>query len=101
MSPPSGLVVDHIYRNPLDNRRKRLRLCTPAENNYNTSPKRNGTSRFKGVHRCKRTGKWRVHVGGRGKKVYLGAFGDEVEAARTYDEYAREACGEFAYLNPV
>src|SRR4051812_29617464 len=41
--------VDHINRNPLDNRRQNLRLCSVTQNLWN-HPGRRGSSRFKGVH---------------------------------------------------
>jgi hypothetical protein len=34
-----------------------------------------------------------------GKRVLLGAFDDKLEAARTYNEGARDHYGEFAALN--
>lgn len=37
MKPKKGLVVDHINRNPLDNRRCNLRVVTQKVNTYNTS----------------------------------------------------------------
>jgi hypothetical protein len=44
MDFPEGLVVDHIYWNRLDNRKKMLRICTPAEN------ARNGSNGFRFGH---------------------------------------------------
>ena len=106
---PRGMVVDHIDRNPLNNRRDNLRLCTPQQNAANRSVSGKGTSRYKGVHRT-RNDKWRSTISitiwpRRGKRKYkkatisLGTYGTEEEAARAYDATATEWFGEYACIN--
>ena len=101
MEFPDNLTVDHINRDSLDNRRSNLRACTVAENNLNSAGFTGGTSRFKGVAWTKARGKWTVFGGRRGARVFVGAFDSEIEAARAYNEYAKQHFGPFAYLNPV
>lgn len=100
MHNPKGLLVDHINHNILDNRRCNLRATTAAQNSRNRRPHKNTTSRFKGVCRT-RSGKWQAQIKVDLKSVYLGMFDDELEAAKAYNEAARKAYGEYAYLNPV
>lgn len=37
MDPPKNMVIDHINRDTLDNRKENLRICTIAQNNKNKS----------------------------------------------------------------
>jgi hypothetical protein len=98
---PTGLVVDHINHDPLDNRRGNLRVCTVSQNNMNTRPSLKKASRFRGVAWNPSTKNWQVYVGFRTRKVMVGRFTDEIAAARAYNEFAEKAYGPYAYLNPV
>lgn len=82
---PKGLIVDHINGNPLDNRRANLRLCTSTVNNQNARKRRDGvTSRHKGVHKLP-CGRWKAQIQVNKKKLCLGTFIHEDEAARAYN----------------
>lgn len=97
---PSGMDVDHINHNGLDNRRSNLRVCPHRYNLANQRPRRGvRSSRFKGVYRHSVTGRWKANIGIRNRTIYLGTFDTEIEAAAEYDRAALEAWGEFALLN--
>jgi hypothetical protein len=99
MNAPEGMVVDHIDGNAPNNCRSNLRVCTPGQNRYNQAKRIGCTSRFKGVHRDSKSGKWFVMIRPDDKPLWLGYFDTEAEAARAYDRLAVELFGEFAYLN--
>lgn len=63
LDAPSGMVVDHINHNSLDNRRSNLRVCTHSENMYNR----------KGTDPRSRTGIQGVSIqtNGSGRQYYL------------------------------
>jgi hypothetical protein len=99
-NPPSDLIVDHINNNPLDNRRSNLRAITKTQNSYNMSPKKNCSSKYKGVYKI--SGKqrpWRAHISYKRKRISLGTFENEIDAAKAYDEAAKKYYREYAYLN--
>lgn len=99
MNAPPGLVVDHINHDKLDNRRCNLRLCTARENSLNRAPKQAGktTSRYSGVSH--HTGRWRAVIVVEGRRIWLGRYKTEEEAARAYDTAARKHFGAFAAPN--
>lgn len=94
-NPPRALFVDHINRDPLDNRRCNLRLATPAESARNRGPWRG--LKIKGARPYK--GKFVARIGINGKRIQVGTFATEIEAVRAYDAAARKYHGEFAHLN--
>ena len=98
MNPPKGMVVDHINGNGANNCRANLRTCTRQQNLCNTRP-RGGRSQYKGVRFDKRRKKWIAEITYKGKKHYLGAFTNEIEAAQAYDAKAAELFGPYARLN--
>lgn len=100
----SKTYADHINRDKLDNRRKNLRVCTLAESNRNRGiihfkHRQKIVSKFKGVWWDKT--KWRCAITHNNKKIYLGRYDSELEAAKAYNEAADILFKEYAYLNPV
>lgn len=99
LSPQDKTQVDHIKHNGLDNRRTQIRKCTHAQNDRNRRPKRDSSSKYKGVCWIKRANKWKAQLQISDQKHYLGLFVAEIDAAKAYDIKAKELFGEFAYLN--
>lgn len=86
---PEG-IVDHIDRNPSNNRIENLREATQQCNLRNTSMFSSNTSGVKGVSVYKRTGKWRAFITLNNKGKHLGYYDTLEEAA--YARYAAEQC---------
>ncbi len=93
----SKLQVDHKNHDRRDNRKQNLRICTPAQNLYNTRPY--NKLGIKGVY--ERAGKYRVYITINGKKTYLGKTDTKRNAASIYNSAASLFYGEFAYLNDL
>lgn len=90
--------VDHKDGDGLNNTRLNLRVATPTQNARNRRVKPSATSRYKGVYLF-RPGVFRAMIGRDSKQVSVGFFPNEVDAAKAYDEAAKEFHGEFACLN--
>ena len=101
LDAPSGVGVDHINHDGLDNRRANLRFSNQSQNTANSRKQDGCSSRYKGVCWDKQHQKWRAGIMKNYKHIFLGLYSDEVETARAYDEAALEAFGEFASLNGV
>lgn len=95
-------LVDHKDGNGLNNQRQNLRPATQAENLRNARKRTTrASSQYKGVSWMARRQVWVAMIWDIGKNRYLGSFQDEADAARAYNLAARDAFGEFAYLNDV
>jgi hypothetical protein len=56
-------------------------------------------SRYKGLAWHPGQGKWLAYIKAKGRKMYLGKFEDEVQAAKAYDRAAEKYHGDFASPN--
>lgn len=101
INPPKGMEVDHINGNKLDNRRCNLRIATRSQNQINTKKISGCTSKYRGVSWHKSAKKWRAQIQINGKKIPIGIFIDEIDAALAYNKKAIEYFGEFPRLNII
>lgn len=72
--------IDHIDRNPMNNRRSNLREATRSQQGMNRKKQNNNTSGFIGVYWNKREGKWMAALKINGKSKHLGYFSNKHDA---------------------
>lgn len=94
-----NIIVDHINRDSLDNRRSNLRLANRNQNAFNRKKSLNKSSQYKGVSFDKTKSMWQSYVKMEGIKYLLGYFPKEKQAAKVYDQAASYYYGQFASLN--
>lgn len=70
--------------------------CRVEQKNQGPRP---GSSKFKGVSWNTQKKCWIAQIQIDGKKMHLGHFKDEIEAAKAFDEASKRLNGEFAYVN--
>jgi hypothetical protein len=93
--------IDHINNVRDDNRIVNLREATASENHGNRKFFEGGSSKYKGVHWYKQTCKWHAQIRINYKKIHLGSYDNEKEAALAYNKAALETFGEFAKINII
>ena len=97
---PPGMFCDHINHNGLDNREANLRAVTHTQNVWNRRKfKPYSRSKYKGVDWANDMKRCRARIRVNGKRMYLGSFESELDAAKAYDQAAQKYHGEFAALN--
>jgi len=97
----TDLSVDHIDQNSLNNNPYNLRLATYQQQQCNKTAKKNSTSNYKGVSWHKPLSKWRASICVDKKRMHIGYYQTEKEAALAYNKKAQELHGPFAFLNNV
>ena len=80
--------IDHIDRNPSNNRIANLRAVSCSGNQHNRVKQRNNTSGYKGVIYFRRTGRWRANIYVNDVNHYLGYFATAEEANAAYQNAA-------------
>lgn len=99
---PKG-QLDHINRNPDDNRIANLREATPQENQRNRWLPSNNTSGYPGVVFNKSHGKWIASITVSRKRIHLGTFDSKEQAieARMEAESLYGFTGNHGVPNPL
>lgn len=92
-----GTKCDHKDGNPSNNRRSNLRPCTDMQNAWNMGKHKDNQSGYKGVSKHRK--KYSARICKNGIQEVIGSFKTPEEAARAYDQRAKELFGEWARLN--
>lgn len=97
---PDNLLCDHINGSSLENRKVNLRPATVSQNLCNRKKRKSKTrSIYKGLEWDKTQRKWKARIQINNRKIYLGSFNSETDAAHAYDRAAKKYHREFANLN--
>lgn len=97
--PDGRLHIDHVNGDGLDNRKLNLRTASWSQNMANSHKKMAASSRFKGVCWMKDRRKWAAYISPNRRRIHLGFFVLEEDAARAYDAAAAIYFGEFSCPN--
>lgn len=94
-----NIIIDHIDRNPRNNRKNNLRVCSQAQNSKNRWIGKNNKTGVLGV--CFFRGKFLANIQCDGKKFYLGSYDclSDAENARKIAE--RKYWGDFCPSNTL
>lgn len=83
--------LDHKNQVKTDNRIDNLREANTSINCLNqTGPRKNNKLGTQGVHKTRKTGRYRACCNVNGKKHHLGVFATEAEAASVYQNFKQQ-----------
>jgi hypothetical protein len=99
LNAPKDMIIDHINRNTLDNRKNNLRICNKSQNAMNSKIPSDNTSGAKGVYWNKRYSKWEVRICLKGHNKFLGYFEDKQDAIEARRKAELKYFGEYSALN--
>lgn len=68
-----NIQVDHSNRNPIDNRKENLRVCTDLENSRNKNIRKNNLTGFIGIS-IRENGTYRVRIRDGKKEISIGCY---------------------------
>jgi hypothetical protein len=91
--------IDHVNRDRLDNRKCNLRFCNDSQNQANRGASKGNNSGYKGVYHSRHH--WKAEITCKKIRYFLGVFDNKVDAAKAYNEKAKELFGEFAKPNII
>lgn len=92
----TGFEIDHIDRNPSNNKIENLRIATRSQNCSNRTKQENNTSGFKGVSWSKQRKKWIAMIWNNNKQIYIGLFATPELASEAYNHATIKLHKDFA-----
>ena len=94
----TGMYVDHINLDKLDNRETNFRVCSLQQNAFNQGKPRTNTSGIKGVRKLA-DGTWHAVICFCQTGIHLGNYSTADEAGAAYDFAAKVLFGSFSWSN--
>lgn len=91
----------HLNGNNLDYRKENLEYRRVGDILHGAKKQEDTTSIYKGVYCDYEFNRWRAYITKDYKRIWLGSFKTEKEAAEAYNKKAKELFGEFAYQNKI
>lgn len=89
-------MIDHIDRDPSNNRLSNLREATRGQNCQNAPLRKDSTSGYRGVSLSKSKGLWVAQISCNAKNRVIGTFNCPKLAHEAYCKAAKELHGDFA-----